>query len=86
MLLKVLLIVGVVRLFIVTEKPALCAGIYAGLVLVLTWLTVSSPVVACVVGALVYLVCYGYFWALSRLEGAPWWIVFFVGIVVLLFF
>ena len=79
---KFLLLISLVRVLVATDKPFLCAGIYAGAVLMLG-LIFSHPFLSVLIqasGSLV-LTCI-YFWLLDRLEGNEvlWWLVAIIGI------
>lgn len=66
MILKILLLVGLIKLLIVTQQPFLCSGIYAGVVL-LFGLINSAPFGGLVlVVAISFALASIYFWLLNR--------------------
>ena len=84
MIIKFVLLAGLVRLLLATDKPFLCSGIYAavafffGLILGHSFLTVLlSASISFVLASI-------YFWLLDRLDGseALWWLVAVVGILI----
>jgi len=80
-----LVLAVLVKLLIETEKPLLCAGFYAALVLVfqVAALLAGDPDwrggVLAVLAA--FVLSYAYFWALNRIETGswPWWCVLLGG-------
>ena len=81
MILKILVLIGLIRLLVVTSKPFLCSGLYAcvmfffGLFIGLSF----GPVL------IASLISFGaaslYFWLLDKFEGQPglWWTILIVG-------
>ena len=69
---KFLLLLGLIRLLLVTDRPYLCAGIYTAVVLLFSILTGYSIgellLTVIIVGALSTL----YFWLLYKLHGMGW--------------
>ena len=79
---KFLLLITLVRVLLATEKPFLCAGIYAGVVFILG-LVFGNPFLSILIHSSISLVLAGiYFWLLDRLDGYEWlwWPVAIVGI------
>jgi hypothetical protein len=73
---------GCILLFVRTEKPFLCSGIYAGahvffsLLLEMKWTTIL------ILGVVVFALASLYFWLLSRIQTGHllWWVVLISGI------
>ncbi len=72
---QILLLVGLVKLLIETEKPFVCSGIYAGAHLLFGML-LSAETSAVIVGTLIsFGLASLYFWLLQRSEAGSgmWW-------------
>jgi hypothetical protein len=82
MIFRILLLVGLIRLLIVTNKPFLCSGIYAATVTVFA-LIGGSGTGAVVVGGLAFLLSSAYFWLLDRFEDSfLFWIIMVAGLLI----
>jgi hypothetical protein len=84
MIFKILLLTGLIRLLIETEKPFLCSGLYAGGAFVIG-LIFGVPLVPLVIGtALAFGLASLYFWLLNRFlgSGAVWWLILILGLAV----
>ena len=77
---RILVLYGLVQLLVVTEKPLLCAAIYAVVGAVLG-LTMSMPLPTVLLRGFIALVLgFVYFWLLSRMErGSLMWYVVLAG-------
>jgi len=78
---KFLLLVTLVRLLIVTDKPFLCSVLYAGATFL--GLIFGLPFLAVLISASIrFLLASIYFWLLDRLDGSEvlWWLVAIIGI------
>lgn len=80
MIIRVLILVGLVRLLLVSQKPLLCTGIYTACIALFTLIGSSAPfgslLLAIIMqGALAHL----YFWLLHRFEDEFWFWVILVG-------
>ena len=82
---NVFILAGLVKFLIESEQPLLCAGLYAVIHLLIGlmfgapfWLMVILSTIILAVAAL-------YFWLLDKLEGSGpvWWLVFILGLPVL---
>lgn len=83
---KIMLLALMVRMVLSTEKPLLCAGIYAGAIFLLD-VVFSVPFLSSFgLAAIVFLVAAVYFWLLERLDSRrpAWWCVLFFGVPILL--
>jgi hypothetical protein len=82
LVLQIALLIGMIKLLIETEKPLLCAGIYAGVAVVIS-LAVGTPFLAVMLGgAITFGFVFGWFWLLLRVgEGPVWWCVLIAGLV-----
>ena len=78
---QALMLVALIRLLIETEKPLLCAGIYAGLSLFLG-LLLGGGLVGVLIGAAVgFGYSFVWFHFLNRSDRSGiWWVVFFAGL------
>ena len=82
---KAIVLLGLVRVLLVTEKPLLCSGIYAAFAFLLVLATESSITGAALLGvALVFGYATVYFYLLSQFESHEpyWWIVLVAGIFI----
>ena len=81
---KVIILVGLIRLLLVTEQPFLCSGIYAGLGFVLS-LASGYPFPAVLLGtAISFALASLYFWLLNRFTeaGLIWWVILIGGLLI----
>ena len=84
MFIKIIMLVGLIRLLIATHKPLLCAGLYTGVVFLFA-LLFGNPFVAVLFGTII---AFGlsllYFWLLERFydSGIIWWIIMLGGIFI----
>ena len=80
---RLLVLVSLVRLLIVTNKPLLCTGIYAALVTVGTVVGGGGIVAVIMAGAIAFVSAGIYFWLLNRFDGSfLWWIIMVLGTVI----
>jgi 4-amino-4-deoxy-L-arabinose transferase-like glycosyltransferase len=83
---KVLILVGLVRLLGTTDSPGLCTGIYAAAVITLGFMTKAPLATIAIAGGGSILVFGLYFWLLNRYQsGILYWLIFIIGIPVCLF-
>jgi hypothetical protein len=82
---NVFILAGLVKFLIESEQPLLCAGVYATIHFLVGlafgapfWVMVMLSVIILAIGAL-------YFWLLDKLEGSGpiWWLVFILGLPVM---
>ncbi len=81
---KVILLVGLIRLLVETEKPILCAGLYAGFGFLLGAL-MGIPLVPLTIGmAISFALALLYFWLLYRIEMGSllWFVVIVIGLLI----
>ncbi len=81
---KLLVLIGLVRLLIVTHKPLLCSSIYAVLVVLGNLFFGGSQVDAALVFGLIgFVTSTIYFWLLTRFDGSfIWWIILVAGALI----
>jgi hypothetical protein len=80
LLIKAFLLAAVIRLLIATNKPLLCAGIYAGSAFVLGAVSSGDIMRVTVMAGLAFIAAFIYFWILDRIESLLiWWVVAVVG-------
>ena len=89
MILNALFYAAIVRLLIATDKPFLCSGLYAFLILAMGFLSVQVEqatymqlLIATAVG---FTVSSTIFVLLSKTDGTAWWTVLILGALVILF-
>ncbi len=84
LILKLLVIIGLIRLLSATQKPILCAGIYAGIVLLLNIAFHSSEFFAVVFGtAIAFSLSFIYFFLLCKFENRGlYWIILVCGFLI----
>jgi hypothetical protein len=82
MIFRILLLVGLIRLLIETNKPFLCSGIYAATVTVFSLIS-GHGIGALAAGVWAFLLSSIYFWLLDRLDGSIlFWIVMILGLLI----
>ena len=79
---KVFVLAAMIRLLIATDKPLLCAGIYAGCAFVLGAVFGDDITRVAMMAGLAFVAAFVYFWILDRLDASSlmWWIVAVVGV------
>jgi hypothetical protein len=83
---KILVLVALVRLLIATNKPWVCAGVYAGIAAVSAMMSTGNLTTALVTTGIGFFGSGVYFWLLNRFDGSfIWWIILVVGIVIAFF-
>lgn len=75
-------LIGCLKLLVETERPAMCAGIFAGAMGFLALLA-GGPVLAIGIStAISFAWCFGWFWLLVRVaDGGIWWAIVAAGIL-----
>ena len=83
LVLKVLVLVGLIKLLLATEKPVLCAGIYgAGVCLLMLGVGIPFGVVY-LRGAGAFLLAWLYFAGLNATEGTKlFWVILIGGLII----
>jgi hypothetical protein len=83
MFIKILLLAALIRLLIATDKPFLCAGIYAGVALLFGLVFGGAFLPALISAAIAFALASIYFWLLDWLDSASvwWWVVALGGIL-----
>ena len=81
---KLIAIIGLIRLLHATQKPVLCAGIYAGIVFLLNIASHSSEFLAVIFGtAIAFALSFVYFFLLCRFENRGlYWIILICGFLI----
>ena len=81
MIFKVIILVGLLKLLIVTERPILCAGVYSGLRLILGLVFGEELIPDLIASAITFGLALLYFWLLNRFQGSSiFWLVLIVGL------
>jgi len=82
MIFRLLLLVGLIRLLIETNKPFLCSGIYGAVVAVFALIS-GHGVGALVAGVWAFLLSSVYFWLLDRFDGSIlFWVIMVLGLLI----
>jgi len=82
LIIRILVLIGMVRLLVATGKPLLCAGIYAVVSLILRF-SGYEWYIALVLAPISFGLAFLYFWLLDRLQGGTlFWAVMIVGFVI----
>jgi len=80
---KILVVGALIKLLLETDKPAMCAGIYAVLASGLSLLFVHSVVGVLIALGIRFGLAYAYFWLLARFQDSGvFWLIMILGIVV----
>jgi len=84
MIIRIIVLVGLIRLLLVTNKPFLCSGIYAGVIFFFGLITEVPFIPLIVVTAIGFALSSLYFWLLERFEGAGvlWWVILIGGLLI----
>ena len=83
MIIKILVLVGLIRLLIITDNPIVCAGIYTGVRLIFALLC-GNPFVAVLIGSIIaFGLALLYFGLLSRFQDTGvFWLVLILGLAI----
>jgi hypothetical protein len=80
---RVLILVGLIRLLIETNKPFLCSGIYGAVAALGALMSGGGLTGLAVAGALGFVMSSVYFWLLNYLDGSfLWWVVMVLGLLI----
>jgi len=71
MIFKIIFLVGLIQLLYKSEKPFLCSGIYAGLVLVLSLVLGAGVIGALITAVIGFVLASIYFWLLNEFSDGP---------------
>jgi hypothetical protein len=83
MFLKIILLVGLIRLLMVTDKPLLCAGIYASIALFFGLIMGNHFLIVLIASGISFALASLYFWLLYRVEGGiMWWVILMGGLAI----
>ena len=87
LILNVFILAGLVKFLVESEQPFLCAGLYTASHVFLGLMFGQSLWYVVIFGAVILVVSTLYFWLLDKLEGsgAVWWLVFILGLPVMVF-
>lgn len=80
-----MILIGLVKLLLVTNKPFVCAGIYTFTVLLFMLLLGCGFETIFFRSVIAFTISSIYFWLLKRLQdfGATWWMVAIGGVIIL---
>jgi hypothetical protein len=83
---KVFVLAAMIRLLIATDKPLLCAGIYAGSAFAIEAVFGEDIMRVAMMAGLAFIAAFVYFWILDRLHSgsAFWWVVAVAGVPLVL--
>ncbi len=78
---SLILLIGLVLLFQVSENVFLCSFIYGIAKMVLVFVMSGSVATALIFGGIAFFLTTGYFWILSQMEngGFLWWFIMVIG-------
>ena len=80
MIVRVMILVGFVKLLIATERPLLCAGLYTVFRFTFALMFGGELVQVLIFSAVAFAFAYLYFWLLNRFqEGVLFWVIAIVG-------
>ena len=79
---KVFVLAAMIRLLIATDKPLLCAAIYAGSAFAVGSVFRDYIMRVAMMAGLAFIAAFVYFWILDRLDSSSviWWVVAVVGV------
>ena len=81
---QIIVLVALVKLLDTTNKPLLCSGLYAAIVLCFGFFMGGSPKEVVIGTALSFAAASFYFWLLNRVEGLFWWVIMVMGLPIAL--
>ena len=85
MIYKVIILVALTQFLIMTNKPLLCSGLYAGIIAVVGLLTQNPVATIAMVTVINFVVTFIYFWLLNRFHsGIIWWLIMIPGLAICL--
>jgi hypothetical protein len=80
---KIIVLVGLIRLLMATESPILCAALYAGVAVLLSLAAERELPIVLTTGTIGFCLAFAYFWMLDRMEGSGlYWVVLIVGLLI----
>jgi len=80
---KILIIVGLLKILMLTEKPFLCSGIYTGIAFIINLAFGYSLLTAFIFAAISFFTASLYFWLLNRYQyGLPYWSILIAGLII----
>ena len=84
MIIKILILAALIRLLIATDKPFLCAGIYAAVAFIFGLLMGANFFVLLIASVISFALASLYFWLLNRVDvgTAVWWLIAIVGLAI----
>ena len=83
MIIKILVLVALIKLLIVMDKPIVCAGIYTGIRLIFALLSGKPLLAVLLVSAIAFGLSLLYFWLLSRFrDTGVFWVVMILGLFI----
>ena len=86
---KVFTLAAMIRVLIATDKPWLCAVVYAGVAFLINMAFRFGETVLSVAltAGLIFIAVFVYFWILDRFEPSSivWWIIAIIGVLIVFF-
>jgi hypothetical protein len=81
---KVILLIGLIRLLIATKQPFVCSGLYAGVVLFFHLISGGGLLNSLFLAPVVFGLASLYFWLLARFESSflLFWLIVIVGLII----
>jgi hypothetical protein len=73
---------ALVKILLVTEKPLLCASMFAIIYLIFGWLATVHPAALMIIFVINFGYAWLFFWLLNRFQGTGlWWIILIIGVL-----
>ena len=83
MIVKILILIGLVKILRTTQNVILCAVIYGTIGLILNFITKGDFNYALLVGIVNGTLSFVYFWLLHKTENSSlWWLILIAGVVI----
>ncbi len=81
---KVILLIGLIRLLIAIKQPFVCSGLYTGVVLFFNLISGAGLLRSLLLAPVVFGLASLYFWLLARFESSflLFWLIVFVGLII----
>ena len=79
-IIKILLLIGLIKLLFETNKPLLCASIYVGIGIIIDFVSGTRIGSLLIAGVISFILAAVYFWLLDRFQGSG--LVYYVIMVV----
>ncbi|AOT08716.1 hypothetical protein [Pseudoalteromonas luteoviolacea] len=78
LIIKIILLIALLRVLAITEKPILCAGIYSSVALIFGFMSGAALTYIAVTVGISFALSFLYFWLLNRFNHGPLYFVIMI--------